>query len=294
MKIRRRKFLTGAACSLLSKPALAWFPHGSSSAAPGLNITWVNGDGTWASAPAGWTVVRNQFTTNMAAWFSNPVTLVIDIGYGTMGGSPVGGGSASSASTYATPSYASTKAAMLAVPTYASATLPSSVSGTFMTTSPLGQALGLNGPAPGGIDAYAGFNSGISWDLHTDGSCAGGLKSLIGDMFHEITETMGRQYYESGYTTSQSLFSFTSAGVRSVVQSDARYFSDDNGTTNLGAYRYYSGSGGGDPGDWVGLSDCCNFSVATGTSGVPTQRDMRIMAAMGWNLTAAGRAMAGI
>jgi hypothetical protein len=262
-------------------------------ASPTFQITWVNADNTWVNAPAGWTTVRNQFTTDMGLWFSTTINIVIDIGYNTVGGGALGGGG-SSIVVPILPTYADVKAAMIANSTYASGTLPSSLSngsGSMASTSPLGQALGLNGPNPV-HDGSVGFSSSTTWDLSTDGSCAAGHISLYGEYVHEVFEVMGRVWTNDSFTSAQGLFSFTAPATRNETHLATRYFSDDNGTTNLGAWNHVAN--GGDYGDWNQLGDCCDYQNTTGQSGVPTLRDMRVMAAMGWNLTAAGRTLAGI
>src|ERR1035437_159140 len=102
LKIRRRTLLKGAACSLLAKPALAWFPHGSTVAAPGLKINYTNDiSNSWNSAPAAYTTILNKVIADLCSWIANPVTLNIQVGYGTVAGNALSGGDGSSSTAYA-------------------------------------------------------------------------------------------------------------------------------------------------------------------------------------------------
>lgn len=81
-------------------------------------------------------------------------------------------------------------------------------------------------------------------------SCFGSGKwDAYGAMYHEATEGMGRNQWNgtAGFYAPSDMYQFVS-GVRDYVDTDPRYFSVDNGITNLATW-YHSGSGG-DTFDW--------------------------------------------
>src|ERR1039458_8422116 len=91
MKFYRRTLLKGASGLLLSRPALAWFPRGHASS-PAFTINYANdSSNSWNSAPAAYTTILNKVIADLCSWIANPVTLNIQVGYGTVAGSALGG-----------------------------------------------------------------------------------------------------------------------------------------------------------------------------------------------------------
>jgi hypothetical protein len=161
-------------------------------------------------------------------------------------------------------------------------------------TSSQGAALGFSQSNP---DSWHGFKTS-GFDLTVlDGSTPGsGLYNLYGTQLHELTEGMGRRSLVDYYPAELmmlDLLSFSGSGTRSYSTSDTRYASWNNGVTNSGTYNQSSGAG--DLGDWA-MSVVSPFAVdgTTGQAGNPRQQDLQMMAALGWTLTAAGKAAAGI
>ena len=303
LKIKRRTLLKGAACSLLSKPALAWFPHGNPVAAPGLKINYTNdSSNSWNSAPAAYTTILKKVISDLCNWIADPVTLNIQVGYGTYHGSAMTGLGETDINYAGTGTYAALLSALNAkasedsVKTSAYSTLPGSAPGgaIVVLTSSQGAALGFSQSNP---DSWHGFKTS-GFDLTVlDGSAPGsGLYNLYGTQLHEITEGMGRRslvdYYPSELMM-LDLLGFSGSGTRSYSTSGTRYASWNNGATNRGTYNQSSGTG--DLGDWA-MSVVSPFAVdgTTGQAGNPRQQDLQMMAALGWTLTAAGKAAAGI
>ena len=302
LKIMRRTLLKGAACSLLSRPALAYLHPGAISVASGLKINYTNdSSNSWNSAPAAYTTILNKAIADLCSWIANPVTLNIQVGYGTSAGSSMTGLGETFVSYAGTGTYAALISALNAQPTdavktSAYPTLPGSAPGgsIVVITSAQAAALGFSQSNP---DFQSGWKTSGFDTTHTDGSfCTSGLYSLYGAIQHELTEGMGRQSLVSLYPTEimmTDLLSFSGSGAHSYTTSGLRYFSSNNGVTNSGTYNQSAGTG--DLGDWTNAT-ASPFDVdgTTGLAGTPRQQDLQIMAAIGWTLTAAGRTMAGI
>jgi hypothetical protein len=125
-----------------------------------ININW---DASVASAPSSFTTAVTKAVQFLEGQFSNPATITIDVGYGEIGGSALGGALGESSTqlnsaNYSTlvntlKSHATTAADQSAV-----ATLPSSspVSGTFWVTPAEAKALGLT--TGSSLDGSVGFS----------------------------------------------------------------------------------------------------------------------------------------
>jgi len=122
---------------------------------------------------------------------------------------------------------------------------------------------------------------------------------------HEMTEVMGRvgslgKAISSGVYTPLDLFRYQSATTNDAATKVQRvttaggladFFSIDGGKTNLGVYD--ATTGGVDYSDWSAKELGDPFGYATNGSMLLTGRDAISMAAIGYNLSASGKTLAG-
>ena len=234
----------------------------------------------------------------------------MNVGYGTVEGASIGGALGSSITNYYTGSnYADLKAALLAQAAPGSSTLPSSapVPGTLQLSYAQSGALGI-ADFSSSLNGYAGFliqGGSLDSSSYTIGVApSAGKYYLPSEVWHELTEVMGRVsqvVFQPGYYSVPDLYRWSSATTRNLTaNSGTAYFSVDGGTTNLGTWNNTS-PGQGDLGDWRGspypsggANDACNDYSGTGVINVFSASDAIEMAALGFQLTAAGHALAGI
>jgi hypothetical protein len=146
----------------------------------------------------------------------------------------------------------------------ANVTLPSNALSTFIEpSSASGRAVGLNTPpamfsngnvaAGGQFDGIVTLNSSAPYQFTRPPPATkfDALRSLE----HEIDEVLGLGSYlgnDSPNLAPQDLFSWSSPGTRNITANGSRYFSIDNGQTNIVGFNQTDGF---DFGDW--LSDDC-------------------------------------
>ena len=260
-----------------------------------ININW---DASVSSAPAGFTAGVIKAVQFLESQFSNPCTITIDVGYGEVLGSALGGGVLGESETYlssisytaladALKSHATTTADQSAV-----ATLPASnpTGGTFWASTAEEEALGLLSASSSPV-GYAGFSSSFPFTYDDSSGVAGGTFDFNGVVLHELTEVMGRMLLDGGSIGSTSnsdspldLYHYSSADVRDFSFSTPGYLSTDGGVTDSGDLNTV---GGGDPGDWASSMGNDAFD-AFGNSGVVnvfSADDLTAMNLLGWEPT---------
>ena len=271
----------------------------SSGSGLAIALIW---DTSVGSAPASFTsdiIAAAQF---LESQISTTATININVGYGTIAGSPLSSGALGESSTYlVSVSYSSLVAALKATAStdaadaamLASLPAASPVNGTYWLSTAEAKALGLLAANGTALDGYTGFATSSSFtygDTNTSGTVAAGTYDFFATAVHEITETMGRLLLVGetigsgpGYSL-MDLTHFSAPGVRDFTQSTAGYFSVDGGVTNLGAFNTVPG---GDAGDWAS-SVSNNAFDAYATPGVletVSANDLTVLDAIGWNLT---------
>ena len=208
----------------------------------------------------------------LEAAFSDPITVAIRFRYATTyaDGSPLPGGLLAASQdglhiiAWNTFIGALTGDATTSNDTAANATLPGAPLSTHVDVSSAdGRALGLDSPpvmfADGSIGvggAYDGIitiNSAAAFTFTRPP--ANNTYDARRSVEHEIDEVLGLGSTlgtSLGDKRPQDLFSWSSAGVRSISSSGSRYFSIDGGTTDIVGFNQNSN---GDFGDW--LSGAC-------------------------------------
>ncbi len=253
-----------------------------------INITY---DSSTAAAPTGFFTAVQAAVNFIKAEFTNPITLNLKFGYGSVNGSTMGAGALGASQTsYNLVNYATLRAALASHATQpdqltALASLPatSPVGGAnFIIANAEAKALGLATANTSGLDGSIGVSSlyAMTWDPNN--RAVGGLFDAIGVLEHEITEVMGRTGslgVNSAAYTAMDLFRYTGPGVRDLVPG-AGYFSID-GQTMLQAYN--NPLNGGDTVDWAPSVVGDSFgSGRAGVAGLVTEVDLKAMNVLGY------------
>jgi hypothetical protein len=248
--------------------------------------------------------VEAAFMAAAAAYSSvmlNPVTVNINVSWGSVGGQVLGGGSigGSNTSIGGLYTYSQMKTYLLAGATSAVnraaiAGLPSVPVGpryVSMSTAQ-GKALGLIAATATAIDGAIGFGSSPRYTFNPSSGVAAGTYDFVSVAAHEIGEVLGRTSTLTGsasfYQTSFDLFRYTAPRVQSYSYSDAAYFSLDGGITSLGSFN---NTGSGDGGDWLTgpyPGDVQNAYATAGIAGVLSAADIAALSVLGWGSTLDG------
>ena len=133
-------------------------------------------------------------------------------------------------------------------------------------------------------DGSIGFATNVSYTFDATNRAVSGKFDFIGVALHEITEVMGRVYFDlSSVFIPYDLFRFTNSGARSFnINATNAYLSADNGVTAL---RYfYTNSSLGDVQDWKtsGAVDSCDAFVSLGKKGVLSYADITALDVIGY------------
>ena len=234
--------------------------------------------------------------------FADPVTVRINVSWGSVGGRALPAGTLGSNLTNLSSGWAySVVSAALSA---ASASNPSNWSlaqavARLAATDPTrldnfgipyaeAQALGL---LPANLATTAGsigFKSGMIYDFNRADGISANAYDFQGLAMHEIEEVLGhitglQSSSAPQYATPFDLFRYTAKGVSSFSYADHAYFSIDGGATNLGNFNYL---GGGDRSDWLGgstSSDIQNAYFSTGKLMVLSSADLSGLYALGWD-----------
>lgn len=270
-----------------------------------INLLWAL---STARAPTGFREAVIAAARSFTDDFSNRATINIQVGFGETNGKRISSGAvAQTMALGSLTNYATIRNALLAEPntsefeTTAEATLASSDptgGGRFLANSAYKKALGLSDPFSGAVDGYIGLSSTLPMDFTHSG--AAGKFDAIGAMQHEISEVLGRTAsvgagFGVNVFTTLDLFRFKpdangGASSRALRPGGAHdYFSIDGGATNLGNFNATPGAA--DYGDWnaTEAGDAYGFGMPGVASTTPA-RDIIVMAALGYNLTAKGLA----
>jgi hypothetical protein len=150
------------------------------------------------------------------------------------------------------------------------------------------KALGVLGISPNDSinDGSIGFASDVNYTFDPTNRIVAGKYDFIGVAIHELTEVMGRVYYDLATKfVPYDLFRFSGPGIR-VINNTAPtvYFSADNGTNVLHYFNPVEASG--DLTDWAlsGPSDCCDYSVSSGKMALVSYADLTALDIIGYKL----------
>ena len=237
--------------------------------------------------------------------FADPVTVRINVSWGSVGGRALPAGDLGSSLTnlYSGWGYSEVTAALSAASVSNSSnwSLAQAVA-NLAATDPTrlenfgipyaeAQALGL---LPANLATTAGsigFKSGMTYDFNPADGISANAYDFQGLAEHEIEEVLGRvtglQSSAPQYATPFDLFRYTAKGVSSFSYGAHAYFSLDGGASNLGNFNYL---GSGDRSDWFGgstSSDIQNAYFSVGKLMVFSSADLSGLYALGWDTSTA-------
>lgn len=226
----------------------------------------------------------NTVVTQYDSAISNPITVNIQIGWGSANGSSLPSGTigytldATNATTYSQmQTYLATFGGVLPTnnPTGVALALPTAE----------GKALGLVSASNSAIDGYIGFSSTASWTYTDSGNVPAGTYDLLGVAKQEIGHVLGRI---SGLTSGTvydaypfDLFRYSGKGITTFTYGTAAYASVDGGATSLGKL-----AGSLDPSDWAGnggaSGEADNVTPSPGQVLTLSPQDLGVFHALGY------------
>ncbi|MBI3431473.1 MAG: hypothetical protein HY018_04575 [Hydrogenophilales bacterium] len=248
-----------------------------------FNVTY---DSSVGSAPSGFQSAFQNAIGFYETSFSNPITINLNVGWGTLNGQAFTGLGGSQAYVV-DPSYSSVRNALVGAGAPGSQTLPTSAPGgmAMEISTANAKALGFNLPGPPtSTDASIGFGSSYFYDFDPSNGVTSGTYDFTGIAEHEISEAMGRfSSLDVGKLSVQDLYRYTAPGVRDLSGTLA-YFSVDGGVTNINTFNSVAG---GDIGDWAGLTvDSFNAFASSGKKLPVSAGDLTLMASLGYTAVA--------
>ncbi|HEY1425058.1 MAG TPA: NF038122 family metalloprotease [Caulobacteraceae bacterium] len=278
-----------------------------------INVTF---DASTKGAPTGFFAAVNAAVQFWASQITNPITVSITFGYGSVNGTPMDTGAlgeseaagghflygqaigmlqwlATSPNDLLTlPTLLEAMPKELSVPGFVQ-TPTSSPEGVFLTLAQA-RALDLYFPAGGVTDGYVGLSSSASFTFDPNNRAVAGEYDAIGVLEHEIAEVLGRisnvgqpQPDADGNTdvTLLDLYRYSGPGALNPT-SDTGNFSLD-GVTMLEPFN--NPSNGGDSGDWSNAvtNDSFNAFGAAGVELGVSNDDLTVMGALGYKLAGA-------
>ena len=260
----------------------------------GLNIE-INWDSSVATAPPQFITdveqVANFYASALQPISSGPIT--IDVGYGEINGSRIGGSALGESETNLQQvSYLQLTSAYAA--TGLINNFPSSPpNGKFYVSDAEAQALGII-TTPPTADGHVGFSSKSNiFDYSTSGTVPSNQYDFVGTVAHEISEVLGRIFLSSKSISAYDFFHYSGPGVHDFAANGGGYFSIDGGKTVLANFNT---AHGGDGADWgaggTSISGGSAFDSfnAFGTRGQfspVTQTDLTVLQALGFQLSKA-------
>ena len=152
------------------------------------------------------------------------------------------------------------------------------------------KALGLKANDASTLDGTYTFGGGWDYTYDPNNRAVPGKMDYIGLAMHEISHIMGRACLMGvalrpgfpGYYP-MDLFHFSGPDTRRLTDGSGRYFSIDNGTTNLKGFNNASASGG-DIGGWAfGTNDSFNAFAFFGVENELSPLDLRTMDVIGYD-----------
>lgn len=137
------------------------------------------------------------------------------------------------------------------------------------------------------LDGSIGFASTVTYTFDPTNRAVSGKYDFMSVALHEITEVMGRVYFDLSTTfVPYDLFRFTNNGARSFsITATNTYFSVDNGATAL---RYFwTNANTGDVQDWKssGAVDSYDAFISSGKKGVLSYADLLSLDVIGYKLS---------
>lgn len=165
--------------------------------------------------------------------------------------------------------------------------------GVFFYSFAQAKALGARSATNAATDGTFTYNSTLTYTFDPNNRGTGGF-DFIGVAEHEISEIMGRITLNGQILTGTTpdympydLFSFTGFTAHSTATGAGRYFSINNGTTNLHGFNN-AAVNGGDAQDWDAsiANDPYNAFTGSNQGHAINATDIATLDVIGWDLAA--------
>ena len=256
-----------------------------------------------AAAQAAFNFAKAEFE----AKYSDPVTVNINVRFGV-----TGLGASSTALQFVVPDTYAKVRSDLAADQAAHPSTPGATSvapggsvntavdptsgGHFLYTFAQAKALGARGAFDPAVDGTITFSNAQPFTFGTTAAARGtGGFDFVGVAEHEIAEVMGKiNGLDADFCGGScphswlvfDLFRFTGAGTRGLTAGAGKYYSFDNGTTNL---HGFNANPGGDSGDWDASDPTDPFNAFTGPNQAHSLNatDFTTLDVIGWDLISA-------
>ncbi len=196
-------------------------------------------------APSGFRTALQQAANFLDSLFITPITLTIQVGFGTIDNAPLGPGylgEATAGGDYL--SYSNLVSDLRNVATSPTDTtflagLPATLpyAGTFYVANAEEKALGIAPTAPRPFDGFVGFSSTAAFDYNAADGISPGTTDFMGVALHELTHVMGRLGVGlSGIPSAMNLMMYGANGQIDTSTANARTLSLNGGQTTLATF----------------------------------------------------------
>ena len=277
----------------------------ASFAAQALQIVPTFGPGVSASAQSAFNYAAAEFQ----ALYSDPVKVNINVVAGNTGL----GGSSTPLMFVVPATYAAVRSALIADQTAHPSTsggvsvaaggsvntvVDPTNGGVFLYTTAQAKALGALPANNAASDGTFTYNSTLAYTFDPNNRGSGGY-DFIGVAEHEISEIMGRIPGLGGEFCGPpnpcgpnylvyDLFRYTGNNTRGMTDGAGRYFSINNGASNLHGYNFANGNGS-DPQDWDASNPTDPYNAFTGPNQAHALNtiDATTLDVIGWDLVTA-------
>jgi hypothetical protein len=244
-------------------------------------------------APAGFKTAFQSVVNFFQSTFTDPITVNLGVGWGEVGGYSISAGALGQSQTYLAGyyNYGQVRNALIADAKSAS---DSTAVSSLPSTDPTGgrrelmataeaKALGLR--SGGGTDGFVGFDGAAPWTFDPNAGAVSGAYDFIGVAEHEVSEVLGRTADLGTFYSALEpldLFRYSGRNTRALTPGNGQYFSIDGGVTNLNTF---SGTGGGDLGDWAGHTiDAFNAAARSGVLLPISNADIAALDVIGYDV----------
>ena len=253
-------------------------------------------DPSVSTAPADFKTALNMVAQAASLYFTDPITVNIQVGWGEVAGQPLLAGELGAATIPSSSifglNYAQLKTELMQ---NASSIDDVTAINNLPATDPTGggliyvssaqeKAWGLLPPNATAIDGVVGFDATAPWDFNPNDGISAGHYDFVAAAEHEITHALGR-VFASQFVASASdlldIFRYSAPGNVHVAPGQPSYFSINGGKTILNNFAT-----SGDASDWSGIAgvDANNAMATPGQVNPFTLTDFIEMDVLGFKL----------
>jgi hypothetical protein len=255
-----------------------------------MNINFLY-DPSVSGAPPEFKIALNMVAQTASLYFTDPITINIQVGWGEIGGQALPAGELGAATIPPSSIFGLTYAQLKTDLMQNASSIADVVAiHNLPPTNPTGGSLiyvssaqeKAWGLVPGNgivIDGVIGFSATAPWDFNPNDGITGGFFDFVGAALHEVTHSVGRVLgHQFSAEDLLDLFDYSSPGHLAV---NTGYFSIDGGNTPLNYFATF-----GDLADWSGTAgvDANNAFATRGQVNPFASADFTEMDVLGFSL----------